>query len=178
MTAIQIHYHDTPAGELIMGSIGDRLCLCNWRHKKTHEQVNSRLKRYFNTELVEGNSPVIEQTIQQLSEYFSGERTAFSVPLAFAGTAFQKRVWEQLLLIPFGETWSYLDLANRLGDANATRAVGTANGANAISILVPCHRVIGKNGSLTGYAGGLGTKEKLLQIEGCLPQPEQNDLFA
>src|SRR5690606_18399830 len=94
------------------------------------------------------------------------KRTTFDIPLLFIGTDFQKSVWEALMEIPYGTTKSYLELSRDLGDENAIRAVATANGANSISIIVPCHRIIGSDGSLTGYAGGLNAKKKLLQLEG------------
>jgi methylated-DNA-[protein]-cysteine S-methyltransferase len=104
-------------------------------------------------------------TVTELSEYFSGSRKDFSFPLAPQGTEFQKQVWKELQNIPFGEKRSYLDIALKLGDKNLTRAVGAANGKNPIAIIVPCHRVIGENGSLTGYTGGLWRKEWLLDFE-------------
>jgi methylated-DNA-[protein]-cysteine S-methyltransferase len=104
-------------------------------------------------------------TIEQLSEYFAGTRTAFDVPLAQNGTVFQKQVWQELGRIPYGMTISYGELAARIGNRNASRAVGLANGKNPISILVPCHRVIGTNGTLTGYSGGMERKRALLDFE-------------
>jgi len=106
--------------------------------------------------------------LQQLREYFAGSRRAFDLPLRPEGTAFQQRVWRELCEIPYGETWSYGDLAKRIGNPTASRAVGLANGSNPISILVPCHRVIGANGSLTGYGGGLPRKRWLLAHEGAI----------
>lgn len=110
--------------------------------------------------------PVLAETERQLGEYFAGERKAFDLPLDFHGTDFQKRVWEQLLAIPFGETRSYGEIARALGQPSASRAVGAANGKNPISIVAPCHRVIGTNGALTGFAGGLEAKQRLLALEG------------
>lgn len=110
----------------------------------------------------ERTAPVSEQ----LEEYFAGRRTHFSLTLAPEGTAFQKAVWQALLDIPYGETWSYLQVAERLGKPGSVRAVGQANGANPIPIVVPCHRVIGANQTLTGYGGGIPTKVKLLALEG------------
>ncbi|GAC1501327.1 MAG: methylated-DNA--[protein]-cysteine S-methyltransferase [Steroidobacteraceae bacterium] len=104
--------------------------------------------------------------VQQLNEYFAGARRGFDLPLRFDGTAFQRRVWEELRKIPYGETWSYGQLARRIGNPGASRAVGLANGRNPISILAPCHRVIGADGSLTGYGGGLDRKRWLLAHEG------------
>ncbi|MGB9034448.1 MAG: methylated-DNA--[protein]-cysteine S-methyltransferase [Paeniglutamicibacter sp.] len=118
------------------------------------------------------DDPFIAHCASELAEYFAGTRTAFGVPLDAQGTEFQKRVWEQLARIEFGTSRSYGQLALALGDEKLTRAVGTANGRNPISIIVPCHRVIGADGSLTGYAGGLGAKLFLLRLEGIEPPPE------
>ena len=108
---------------------------------------------------------MIEQAVKQLDEYFRNKRSVFDVPLLFAGTQFQQRVWRELLAIPYGTTISYSQLAQRLAMPHAVRAVATACGANAISVFAPCHRVVGSNGSLTGYAGGIEAKRKLLLIE-------------
>ena len=104
--------------------------------------------------------------IEQLNRYFSGETIQFSVPIAAKGTPFQQSVWQALTTIPYGETWSYAQLADAIGNPKAVRAVGLANGKNPVSVIVPCHRVIGKNGKLTGYAGGVERKQRLLVIEG------------
>jgi len=109
--------------------------------------------------------PVLVETERQLEEYFAGKRKTFSVALDLRGTRFQKDVWEALLAIPFGETRSYGQLARQLGNPRATRAVGAANGRNPVSIIVPCHRVIGSSGKLTGFAGGLEAKAHLLRLE-------------
>ncbi|MBJ2139033.1 methylated-DNA--[protein]-cysteine S-methyltransferase [Paraglaciecola chathamensis] len=111
-----------------------------------------------------GNA-VTKEAKQQLSEYFDQQRKAFDLPLAPVGTDFQQNVWQQLSAIPYGETCSYADIAKQLNNPNAVRAVGSANGKNPISIVVPCHRVIGANGTLTGYAGGLTRKAALLTLE-------------
>lgn len=110
--------------------------------------------------------PVLLKTEKQLREYFAGKRTAFDLELDFAGTEFQKKVWQALLEIPFGETRSYAQIARRLNNPSATRAVGAANGRNPLSIVAPCHRVIGADGQLTGFAGGLEAKKYLLGLEG------------
>ena len=118
--------------------------------------------------LTQQSNAVLEQTKSQLNEYFEGTRQTFSIPLESQGTDFQKQVWQTLTTIPFGTTWNYGQLATAIGNKNASRAVGAANGKNPISIIVPCHRVIGANGTLTGYAGGLNAKEWLLKHEGVL----------
>lgn len=109
--------------------------------------------------------PLLCETERQLGEYFAGARTAFDVPLSFAGSDFQQRVWRALLTIPFGETRSYGEMARQLGNPAASRAVGAANGRNPISIIAPCHRVVGSTGKLTGFAGGLDAKAYLLDME-------------
>jgi methylated-DNA-[protein]-cysteine S-methyltransferase len=114
-------------------------------------------------------SGILDQAERQLGEYFAGRRQAFELSLEFHGTDFQRRVWQALLSIPFGETRSYLDIAVQIGNPTAVRAVGAANGRNPISIIAPCHRVIGSTGALTGFAGGLDTKLLLLSLEGYQP---------
>ena len=109
--------------------------------------------------------PVLLQAIVEFEEYFAGKREAFDVAIDAQGTDFQRQVWNMLTKIPYGETWSYQDMAIAIDNPKAVRAVGLANGKNPISIIVPCHRVIGKNGKLTGYAGGVGRKQKLLELE-------------
>ncbi|MEZ8826341.1 methylated-DNA--[protein]-cysteine S-methyltransferase [Vibrio amylolyticus] len=112
--------------------------------------------------------PILREAAVQLDEYFASERTEFQLTLAPQGTDFQQKVWHELCKIPYGESWSYKELAERLGKPTASRAVGMANGKNPISIIVPCHRVIGKSGKLTGYAGGLDAKKTLLKLEGII----------
>jgi methylated-DNA-[protein]-cysteine S-methyltransferase len=126
--------------------------------------IDKRIQSEFG-EYEEGSTPIIEETIVQLEAYFQGIRTEFDLPLAFAGTDFQKAVWNALMQIPYGKTGTYLGLSRALGDEKAIRAVATANGANALSIVVPCHRIIGSDGDLVGYAGGLSAKKKLLELE-------------
>ena len=158
--------YESPCGTLMLGSLADRLCLCDWHVGPEHNnRVNGRLRRMLVAELEEGSSPVIGSAITQLDEYFAGARREFDVPLLFTGTDLQQKVWNALLAIPYGQTVSYGDMARQIGRPGAVRAVANANGANAISIFVPCHRVIGSNGALTGYAGGLKAKEFLLKLE-------------
>lgn len=114
----------------------------------------------------QADHPVLVETATQLTAYFAGERTSFDLPLDMAGSVFQKRVWAQLLAIPFGQTRSYAEIARAIGSPGAVRAVGAANGRNPVSIVAPCHRVIGSNGTLTGFAGGLEAKRYLLAHEG------------
>lgn len=166
MKQISVQYHNTPVGELILGSFEGKLCLADWRYRRMRTTVDKRLQKTLDANYVLENTQEIKQTILQLSEYFDGARTQFDIPLLLVGTDFQKSVWEVLITIPFGETESYLGLSRKLGDEKAIRAVASANDANAISIIVPCHRIIGTDGGLVGYAGGLPTKKKLLTLEG------------
>jgi methylated-DNA-[protein]-cysteine S-methyltransferase len=167
---INIQYFRTPVGELILGSYDNQLCLADWRYRKKREQIDTRLQKALSAEYVEKDAEVLQEARKQFSEYFNHERKVFDIPLLLVGTPFQKSVWQGLIETPFGTTSSYLELAKRIGNEKAVRAVATANGANAISIIVPCHRIIGSNGELVGYAGGLDVKSKLLEIE--------NNLFS
>lgn len=173
---IYVQYFQTPVGELILGAFQDQLCLCDWRYRKMRDAVDQRLSQFFTATFEEADAPVLETTRQQLNAYFAGTRQKFELPLCFAGTPFQQRVWQALCDIPFGKTMSYLALSQQLGNEKAIRAVASANGANAISIIVPCHRVVGSNGELTGYAGGLEAKKKLLELEHALPKSNEMQL--
>ena len=122
--------------------------------------------KFVNHNFIENKeNKIIRQTIKQLDEYFNGKRKKFELPLNPKGTEFQKKVWQQLMNIPYGKTSTYKDIATLIGNTNASRAVGNANNKNPIAIIIPCHRVIGRNNKLTGYAGGLDKKEKLLNLE-------------
>lgn len=149
---------DSPVGQLRLVANGERLAAILWENDKPN--------RVRLGELVEANDrPVLIDTERQLNEYFIGTRREFDLPLAFHGTEFQKQVWAALLTIPFGQTRSYAEIAVQIGNVNAVRAVGAANGKNPISIVAPCHRVIGASGDLTGFAGGLANKMFLLSLE-------------
>jgi len=148
---------DTPVGRLLLA--GDAQGL-----RRVHFQSGAHPMRAA-PEWREDVAP-FARVLTQLGEYFAGTRRAFRLPLAPAGTAFQLAVWEALRAIPYGQTVSYAELARRLGNAGSARAVGLANGANPLPIIVPCHRVIGADGSLTGFGGGLHTKRALLSLEG------------
>jgi methylated-DNA-[protein]-cysteine S-methyltransferase len=149
----------SPIGKLKLVASDEGLVAILWK--------NDRPRRVRLADLVENPAhPMLLRTEKELNEYFSHKRKAFTVPLDMRGTYFQKQVWEALLGIPFGETRTYGQLANQLGNPKATRAVGAANGRNPIAIIVPCHRVIGFSGKLTGFAGGLDAKDHLLKLEG------------
>lgn len=165
MKHISIQYYKSPVGEILLGSYDGKLCLADWRYRKMRESIDNRIQKGLKAEYVEESTEVIEETIKQMKEYFNYERKSFTIPLLMVGTEFQKTVWQGLIDTPFGTTSSYLELAKRIGNEKAVRAVATANGANSISVMIPCHRIIGSNGDLVGYAGGLDTKRKLLEIE-------------
>lgn len=167
---IKINNYESPFGMLVLGSTGDRLCMCDWLDGKNHGAVKARLERMLDARFEEGVSKTAARAAQELDEYFSGKRTAFTVPLEFVGTGFQKKVWNALLEIPFGSTVSYVETAHRIGMPRSVRAVANAVGANPVSVLAPCHRVIGNDGSLTGYAGGMEVKRKLLKLENVINQ--------
>lgn len=148
----------SPVGELTLVADADGLAAILWEDDKADRVRLGVLNE-------KADHPVLIETERQLGEYFAGDRRTFDVPLSFAGTDFQKRVWSALLAIPFGETRSYGEIADQLGNPGASRAVGAANGRNPISIIAPCHRVVGSNGKLTGFAGGLEAKASLLDLE-------------
>lgn len=150
---------------MILGAYEDRLCLCDWDKETRRKRMDPRIEKRLNAEMEEGESPVITLAAKELTEYFARQRTTFDVPLLLAGTDFQTRVWNQLLTIPYGQTLSYGELALQMGCPKAVRAVANANGANVLSLFIPCHRVVGSDGSLTGYAGGLEAKKLLLALE-------------
>ena len=149
----------SPVGELTLVARGDALAAVLWQDDKPTRVPLGELHE-------DGTHPVLLQTQQQLREYFAGTRQQFELPLDFAGTDFQKQVWQALLTIPFGQTRSYGEIAQQIGRPAAVRAVGAANGRNPVSIIAPCHRVIGASGALTGFAGGLEAKQTLLALEG------------
>ena len=151
-------YMDSPVGALKLVAHDQALVAVMWD--------NENHKRVRLAELVENQQhPMLHQVKQQLEQYFAGERQQFDLPLDFQGTAFQQQVWQALLEIPYGETRSYKDIALQIGNQKAVRAVGAANGRNPISIIAPCHRVIGSGGALVGFAGGLDKKQILLSLE-------------
>ena len=165
MKFINIQYCKTKIGELILGSFEGKLCLLDFRYRKMRKTVDERIKKGLNAKFAENNTEIIEKTLAELDEYFHGNRKEFDVPLKMVGTDFQKRVWEALLRVPFGTTSTYLQLAKKIKNEKAVRAVAAANGANSMSIIIPCHRIIGINGKLVGYAGGLPIKKQLLKLE-------------
>jgi len=152
----------SPVGQLKLIAKGSSLAAILWQNDRPNRVLLGAMQE-------DRGSDILDLAEQQLAEYFAGTRHRFDLQLAFHGTEFQKKVWDALLTIPFGETRSYLDIAIQIGNPTAVRAVGAANGRNPISIVAPCHRVIGRSGALTGFAGGLAAKELLLTLEGGMP---------
>jgi AraC family transcriptional regulator of adaptative response/methylated-DNA-[protein]-cysteine methyltransferase len=155
----------TPLGPMLAGAVEDRLCLLEFTDRRMLETQISRLKRQLRAELAPGDCTLFRELHEQLQAYFAGSLKAFEIPLSLSGTPFQQRVWAELQRIPFGATRSYKQQAEAIGNPAAVRAVARANGDNRIGIIVPCHRVIGAQGELVGYGGGLWRKRWLLAHE-------------
>lgn len=155
----------TPVGALIVGDFDGALALCDWRDRSARPAIDKRLRHGLNARFAEAETELTARVRSDLTAYFAGQLRAFDWPLRMIGTEFQQKVWQILRRIPYGATWSYGQLAEVLENPNAVRAVAAANAANALSIVVPCHRVIGQRGKLTGYAGGLAAKHTLLRLE-------------
>jgi methylated-DNA-[protein]-cysteine S-methyltransferase len=153
---------DSPVGKLTLVANGSKLSAILWENDKP-ERVRLGSMRE------EQDNPVLAEAERQLNEYFAGKRNRFELELEFAGTEFQRNVWAALLAIPFGETRSYREIARQIGNPKAVRAVGAATGKNPISIIAPCHRVVATSGDLAGFAGGLGAKRMLLDLEARQP---------
>jgi AraC family transcriptional regulator of adaptative response/methylated-DNA-[protein]-cysteine methyltransferase len=155
----------SPVGPLILGATRDAVCRLEFADEDRLEARLAALRERYAATLDKDDSVLLQRLRAQLAEYFAGARKRFDAPLAYAGSGFQRQVWAALCDIPYGETWSYLDVARRLGDPLATRAVGAANGMNPIAIVIPCHRVVNADGKLGGYGGGLWRKRILLDLE-------------
>ena len=165
MNKVNILYHKTSIGELILGSYEGKLCLLDFRYRKMRQVIDNRIKSGLEAEFIFQDDETLKLTRQQLDEYLAGRRTGFDVPLLLIGSDFQKAVWNALMQVSYGKTATYLDLARVVGNEKAVRAVAGANGANAIAIIIPCHRILGSNGELVGYGGGLPVKQRLLDLE-------------
>ncbi len=155
----------SPLGPLVAGATAQGVCLLEFTDRRMLEAQFATVRRLFGARLLPGSNEHLEQLRDEIDAYFGGTLQRFSVPLVYPGSPFQRRVWEHLLQIPFGETRSYEELAIAVGTPTATRAVGRANGLNRLAIVIPCHRVVGKDGALTGYGGGLRRKQFLLELE-------------
>ena len=165
MNKINVQFHKTKYGEFILGSFDNRLCLLDFRYRKMRTTVDNRIKKGLNAEYIESDNDLLKKTRRQLQEYFCWQRKEFSIPILTIGTDFQKSVWKALAEVPYGKTSTYLDLAKKINNEKAVRAVASANGANSIGLIIPCHRIIGSNGELVGYGGGLAVKKRLLKLE-------------
>jgi len=165
MSTISIQYYKTKIGELILGSFDDKLCLLDFRYRRMRTTVDNRIKKGLTAEFVEQDDKILEKTREQLDEYLNGNRIGFDIPILMVGTDFQKSVWNALMKVPYGSTSTYLQLAKNINNEKAVRAVASANGANSIGLIVPCHRIIGSDGELVGYGGGIPIKKRLLKLE-------------
>jgi methylated-DNA-[protein]-cysteine S-methyltransferase len=165
MNQINIQLHKTEIGGVVLGSFCGKLCLLGFRSREMRRTVDDRIKRALNAEFVEQDDEILEKTRTQLDEYFKGLRRKFDIPVLMVGTDFQKDVWNAVMKVPYGATSTYSQIARDIGKERAVRAVGNANAANPISIIVPCHRIIGSGGELVGYGGGLSVKRRLLELE-------------
>ena len=176
MNQIELTEYKSIYGDLLIASYLGMLCMCDWKWRKMRKSIDKRITNELNARFIESDSEIINETIKQLNEYFNKQRTNFELPLLFTGTDFQKNVWKELQNIPYGVTSTYSELSIKMGNIKAIRAIAAANGANAISIIVPCHRIIGSNGDLVGYAGGISVKKKLLDLEN-VEHRNQDELF-
>ncbi len=156
---------ETPLGEMIAAATRDGICLLEFPERAASEAVYDNLTKLFNSPVKEGSNKHLRMLKKQLKEYFKGKRKEFSLSLVTPGTEFQKAAWNELLKIPYGSTKSYLEQAKSIKNPGAIRAVAQANGTNRIALIIPCHRVIGSDGSLVGYGGGLKRKKWLLDHE-------------
>jgi len=156
---------NTPLGEMIAAASEEGICLLEFAEGKKKDSEYEHLASLFNTKIKRGSNIHIKNLKRQLKEYFKGKRKAFSLPLVTQGTQFQKAAWEELMKVPFGHTSTYLEQAQAINKPGALRAVGHANASNKITIIIPCHRVIGSDGTLVGYGGGLKRKKWLLEHE-------------
>jgi AraC family transcriptional regulator of adaptative response/methylated-DNA-[protein]-cysteine methyltransferase len=162
---VEVSRVSTPLGPMLAAASDEQLVLLEFVDRRALSTQVSRIRKRMGAVFVPGSNGLIEQAARELSEYFAGERREFATPLAMPGTGFQQEVWSALLEIPYGEKRSYGELAHALGRPRAVRAVGRANGHNALAVMVPCHRVVGAGGKLVGYGGGLWRKQRLLELE-------------
>jgi AraC family transcriptional regulator of adaptative response/methylated-DNA-[protein]-cysteine methyltransferase len=162
---IVVSWQESPLGPLVTAANDDGICLLEFTDRRMLEAQFETLKRLFSSAILPGENEHIAHLREELASYFAGKLRQFSVPLVYPGSSFQVRVWNELLQIPYGETCSYEGLALRVGSPSGQRAVGHANGLNRIAIVIPCHRVVNKDGKLGGYGGGLWRKQRLLDLE-------------
>ncbi len=168
MHLINIQYHKSKIGEMILGTFDNKLCLLDFRYRKLRPIVDKRIKAKLNAEFIARDNATLNLAREQLTEYLDGRRKIFTLPLLVVGSDFQKSVWRALTNVPYGTTSTYQDIANAIGNPKAVRAVANANGANALGLIIPCHRIIGSDGTLVGYGGGIPVKKRLLLLEGAI----------
>lgn len=162
---VMVTWIESPIGPLVAGAVPEGICLLEFTDRRMLEAQFTALRKRFHRSIVPGENELLERLKGELSQYFAGDLRQFTLPLTYPGTPFQEKVWAELLQIPYGSTSSYEEIARRLGSRGAVRAVGHANGCNRIAIVIPCHRVVNKDGKLGGYGGGLWRKQYLLDLE-------------
>jgi AraC family transcriptional regulator of adaptative response/methylated-DNA-[protein]-cysteine methyltransferase len=165
MNCVVTAWIESPLGPLVAGATPEGVCLLEYTERRMLETQFATLRKQMACPLVPGDNEHLTRLKDELARYFAGQLTTFTVSLVYPGTPFQQRVWQELLRIPYGETRTYEELARRVGAPAACRAVGRANGLNRLAILIPCHRVVNKDGKLGGYGGGLWRKQALLDLE-------------
>jgi methylated-DNA-[protein]-cysteine S-methyltransferase len=165
MNQINIQYYKTVIGEMTLASYDNKLCILDFRYRRMRKSIDNRIKNALKADFVEKDDEVLKKTRKQMNEYLNGDRKVFDIELLTIGTNFQKSVWDALLKVDYGTTSSYLQIAKAINNEKAVRAVANANGANSIGIIIPCHRIIGSDGTLVGYGGGLPVKKRLLKLE-------------
>ncbi len=168
---------ETPFGEMIAGVRDDVVCLFDFYHRKSIDSIKQRVALHMKDYYLQEENPIFKELSAQINAFAQGRLKEFSIPTVFCGTDFQKSVWQHISEIPYGETLTYQKLALKVGDENMVRAVAGATGDNCLAIIVPCHRIIGANGSLTGYSGGVDVKKRLLQLEMANTLPKSGTLF-
>jgi methylated-DNA-[protein]-cysteine S-methyltransferase len=175
---IHIQYHQTKYASFVLGSFKENLCLLDFTYRTMRQTIDKRIQKGFEAVFVQEDNEILKETRAQIDAYFDGKRTQFDIPFVMVGTEFQRRVWNALMHVSYGTTSTYLQLAKDIGCEKAVRAVANANGANALGLVIPCHRIIGSNGHLTGYAGGLKLKKRLLTLEGTVQQSVSAPIFS
>lgn len=165
MSQVEISYYQTEFGLIKLGLHAEKLCLCDWDHRATREKLDKRIKQFLEAEFVVSENSLFTSLKAQLDEFFVGKCLNLDFPTTAIGTPFQKHVWAAVDLIGYGQTLSYGELAKKVGKHKGVRSVANAVGANPLSLFTPCHRVIGSNGKLIGYAGGIPAKKFLLELE-------------
>ncbi|HBD97374.1 MAG TPA: hypothetical protein DC060_04150 [Gemmatimonadetes bacterium] len=164
-SVVRVQRITTPLGPMLAGATDDALCLLKFVDRRALLTQIARIRKGLGAVFVPDRNPIVEQTAREVESYFAGTPEVFTVPTSAPGTEFQKTVWRALATIPYGETRSYAELAQTIGRPSAVCAVGSANGMNALAIIVPCHRVVGADGKLVEYGGGVWRKQRLLELE-------------